>query len=310
MDDRIKEGKMTIKRVLVGIDFSTPSVEAARWVARHFAPGAELVLLHVISIPDPPPIVRSKFPRRDLLIDTVREGAEKRLREISLSLDADRVWIEIREGDPVECFAKVAAEFSADIIVAGAHGERSGFQEALGTTAEHLVRASTRPVLLVTHPRLTRPAHVLVPVDKSETARDALGWAAALSGQFGARVTAIHIVTAGVASGVLAAAAVVSGTPPIDPRPQIATSDMSDRWLESAVAAGVPREQANSEVAFGEPTYEVLSAAERLGADLIVIGRRGEGNFRRAVLGSVVDGVLRRSTCPVLVVPEHSRAHG
>jgi nucleotide-binding universal stress UspA family protein len=295
---------MLLERIVVGVDFSAHSVEAARWVANRFAPGAELVLVHVISIPEPPPIVRSRYPRRDLLIDTVREGAEKRLREISHSLNADFVWLEIREGDPVECLENVATEFSADLVVAGAHGERPGARQGLGTTAEHLVRASTRPVLVVTHPRLTPPSHVLVPVDKSAGAAGALRWAGALSRRFGAQVTAMHVVTAGVASSALAAAAIVSGSPPMVRGTRFATADMPDRWLEGAVAAGIPRERANSEVSFGEPTREVLSAAERLGADLIVIGRRGEGNFRRAVLGSVVDGVLRGSTCPVLVVPE------
>ena len=297
---------MKLDRLVIGIDFSTPSVDAARWVARHFAPGAELVLLHVISIPEPPPIVRSRFPRRDLLIDTVREGAEKRLREISLSLNAKRVWLEIREGEPVECLTEVAAEFSADMIVAGAHGERRGVPEGLGTTAEHLVRASTRPVLLVTRPGLTPPSHVLVPVDKSEGAGHALRWAGALSRRFGAQVTTMHVVTAGVASGALAAVAVVSGAPPIDPSTRVGTAEVPDRWLEDAVAAGVPRERANSAVSFGEPTREILSTVERLGADLVVIGRPDKGNFRRAVLGSVVDGVLRRSPCPVLVTPERS----
>ena len=117
---------MKLDRLVIGIDFSVPSVEAARFVARHLFPGAEIVLVHAIAIPEPPPIVRSRFPRRDLLVDTVREGAEKRLREISLSLNAERVWLEIREGAPVECLMQVAAEYSADIIAAGAHGERPG----------------------------------------------------------------------------------------------------------------------------------------------------------------------------------------
>lgn len=295
---------MNIDRLVVGIDFSAASVDAARWVTHQFAPGAEIVLVHVISIPEPPPIVRGKFARRDLLIGTVREGAEKRLREISLTLNAERIWPEIREGDPVECLTRVADEFSADLIAVGAHGERSGLAKALGTTAEHLVRASTRPVLLVTRPGLTPPSHLLVPVDKSENASHALRWAGVLSRRFGARVTAMHVVTAGVASGALAAAAIVSGSPPVDPRTHVGIPKVSDRWLEDAVAAGVPRDQANSEVSFGEATHEVLSAVERLAAGLIVIGRRGEGKLRRAVLGSVVDGVLRGARCPVLVVPE------
>ena len=299
---------MRLERIVIGVDFSVHSVEAARWAANQFAPGAELVLVHVISIPKLPSIIPTRFPRRDLLIDTVREGAEKRLREISHSLNADFIWLEIREGDPVECLVNVAAEFSADLIVAGAHGERSGVQKALGSTAEYLVRASTRPVLLVMQPGLTPPSHILAPVDKSENAARALQWAAALSERFRARVTAMHVVTAGVASGALAAAAVIAGAAPIDPRPLLRARETPDRGLAGAIRAGVPSERANSEVSFGEPAHEVLSAVARLGADLIVMGRRGEGNFRRAVLGSVVDGVLRGATCPVLVVPEQSEA--
>jgi nucleotide-binding universal stress UspA family protein len=292
------------ERVVVGIDFSPSSVEAANWVSRYFAPGAELVLVHVISIPEPPPIVQSKYARRDLLIDTLREGAEKRLRELSLSLSADRVWLELREGEPVECLTTVADDFSAELVAAGAHGERGGLLEGLGSTADHLVRASTRPVLLVTHPRLTTPRHVLVPMDKAEHAPGALSWASAISQRFGARVTAMHVVTGGVASGALAALAVVSGTPPVDVSTPLAMAEESDRRLEGAVAAGVPREQASSEVVLGEPIGEILAAARRLDTDLIVMGRPGKGNLRRAVSGSVVEGVLRSAPCPVLVVPE------
>jgi nucleotide-binding universal stress UspA family protein len=299
---------MKIERVVIGIDFSESSVDAANWVSRYFAPGAELVLVHVISIPEPPPIVRSRFPRRDLLIDTVREGAEKRLREISLSLSAERVWLELREGEPVESITALADDFAAALVVAGAHGERHGLLEGLGSTADHLVRASARPVLLVTHPRLTTPRHVLVAVDKPEHVSAALSWASALSQRFGARVTTLHVVTGGVASGALTALAVVSGAPRVDVGTPLVVEEEPDRWLESVVAAGVPREQASSEVVAGEPTREILAAAKRLDTDLIVMARRGTGNLRRAVLGSVVEGVLHGAPCPVLVVPEPTRS--
>jgi universal stress protein E len=297
---------MKIERVVVGIDFSTSSVDAARWVSRYFAPGAELVLAHVISIPEPPPIARGKFPRRDLLIDTVREGADKRLREISRSLGADRVWLEFREGEPVECITALAEDFSADLVVAGAHGERAGLLEGLGSTADRLVRVSTRPVLLVTGSRLTIPRHILVPLDNLDHAAGALSWASALSHRDGARVTAIHVVTGGVASGALAALAIVSGTPPGNVGTPLAVAEESDRLLKGMVAAGVPRQQTSSEIVTGEPTREILAAARRLDTDLIVMARRDTGNLRRAVLGSVVAGVLRDASCPVLVVPEES----
>ena len=296
---------MKLERVVIGIDFSRPSVETAQWVARQFAPGADLILVHAISMPEPPPIVRRRFPRRDLLVDTIREGAEKKLRELSLSLSADRVWLEIREGSPVECLDAVAEEYSADVIVAGAHGERTGLLNGLGSTAEHLVRGSRRPVLLVTDPpRLTPPSHILLAVERAESAQEALRWASALSRWFSAKVTAMHVVSSAVASGALAAAAVLSGTSPVDLTARRSLTEPPDRWLECVVAAGVPSNRANSETAFGEASHELLNAAERLQADLVVMGRRDAGNFRRAVLGSVVERVLHGARCPVLVVPE------
>src|SRR5688572_22820251 len=97
-----EEETMKLERVVVGTDFSAPSIAAAQWVAGQFAREAEVVLAHVISIPAVPPIVQSRFPRRDLLVDTVRAGADAKLREMSLSLAAGRIWMEIREGPPVE----------------------------------------------------------------------------------------------------------------------------------------------------------------------------------------------------------------
>jgi nucleotide-binding universal stress UspA family protein len=42
--------------------------------------------------------------------------------------------------------------------------------------------------------------------------------------------------------------------------------------------------------------------AEEIGADLIVIGSRGFGGLKRALLGNVADSVVRHAHCPVLVV--------
>lgn len=295
---------MKLDRVVVGVDFSPPSMETARWAVRHFASGAELVLAHVISMPEPPPIVSSRFPRRDLLIDTLKEGADKRLRDLTLSLAAQRVVLEIREGQPAETLARIAEDWSADLVVTGTHGERPGEWEGLGSTAQSLVRISGVPVLLVARTYPATPSSILVPVDDSDMAAEALGWAGELSRKFGAKVTVLHVVAAAVSSAALAAASMLSGSPPLVPGSASRTTPESDRWIERAVSAGVPSERARSEVTFGEPTREILGAADRLGADLVVMGRRGSGRIRRALLGSVVDGVLRGAKCPVLVIVE------
>jgi len=47
---------------------------------------------------------------------------------------------------------------------------------------------------------------------------------------------------------------------------------------------------------------QIVQAAEDIGAGLIVIGSRGLGGVRRALMGSVSDSVVRHAHCPVLVV--------
>jgi nucleotide-binding universal stress UspA family protein len=59
---------------------------------------------------------------------------------------------------------------------------------------------------------------------------------------------------------------------------------------------------AGSHLRMGQVALEIVALAEELGADLIVMGCRGLGGVRRALMGSVSDSVVRHAHCPVLVV--------
>ena len=61
-------------------------------------------------------------------------------------------------------------------------------------------------------------------------------------------------------------------------------------------------ELAGSEVRVGAPYRILTEAAQRIGADLIVVGATGSGPFAAELLGSTADRVLRKAFCPVLVV--------
>jgi len=52
----------------------------------------------------------------------------------------------------------------------------------------------------------------------------------------------------------------------------------------------------------GDCVGALLDLAERMNADLIVVGSHGRGGISRAILGSVAEGILRRSAMPVLVM--------
>jgi nucleotide-binding universal stress UspA family protein len=54
----------------------------------------------------------------------------------------------------------------------------------------------------------------------------------------------------------------------------------------------------------GRTDEEIVALAEGIGAGLIVMGSRGHGRLRRALLGSVSDAVVRLAHCPVTIVRE------
>jgi nucleotide-binding universal stress UspA family protein len=54
----------------------------------------------------------------------------------------------------------------------------------------------------------------------------------------------------------------------------------------------------------GPVAPEIVRLAEEIGAGLIVMGSRGLGGIRRALMGSVSDSVVRHAHCPVMVVRE------
>jgi nucleotide-binding universal stress UspA family protein len=72
----------------------------------------------------------------------------------------------------------------------------------------------------------------------------------------------------------------------------------------SAIAATVSAlglAEADSRIIQGEPGPAICRLASELPAAGIVIGSRGRGGLKRAVLGSVSDHVVRHAPCPVLV---------
>ena len=71
------------------------------------------------------------------------------------------------------------------------------------------------------------------------------------------------------------------------------------RFCTPIISSGVPE----IVVMQGNPAKEIVLLAERMSADLLVMGTHGRGGFERLFLGSVTEKVLRTTLCPVLTIP-------
>jgi nucleotide-binding universal stress UspA family protein len=160
----------------------------------------------------------------------------------------------------------------------------------------------TTPRGLLSHWRMMK--RVLVATDGSLSAADAIGFAVDFASARAAELIFVHVVPT-VEFLATTGYDDVHGAVPHEP------TGHDHALLQDAAALaaehGVP---ATTVLLGGSTAAEIVAHAESCGADLIVIGSRGQGPVASALLGSVALGVLHASKQPVLVVrcamPPHS----
>lgn len=141
------------------------------------------------------------------------------------------------------------------------------------------------------------PSSILCPVDFSVHAERALRHAVALAGAFHARLTVVTVNDPLLVAGV--AAAGHAGT--LRGQVEVALTEMLGR-----VPAHTQRVVAAIDIVTGEAATEILNAAARAGAELIVMGSQGLGGTSKLVFGSTAERVMRATQVPVLAVPDYA----
>ena len=162
--------------------------------------------------------------------------------------------------------------------------------------------------------------NILVPLDGSELAERTLPMAIETASRFEAGLTLIAVVPEGDAGAEAVRSRLVSALP--TERPTISldyaedtgpkydpgvASENAQRYLDKLVRS-MPANGSTPKavVSVGDAAEEIVGAARRENADLIMISTRGRSGLVRGLLGSVTDRVLQTSDVPVLIVRAES----
>jgi len=289
-----------VRRILVATDFSTRSDRAIRrgvLLARTLDAG--MTLVHVVDSDQPRSIIKAARAAAS----TVLEKQARSLRE------TDGIACEhaILSGDPFNGLARAAVAFAPDLLVIGAHRRRVLKDIFVGTTAERTIRASRCPVVMANAVPAEVYRHVLIAVDLSQCAADAMRAVSALNLKARATISVVHVFDAPGAGPIVRASM---------------TEDRLKDYVGAVEARAAAELSAFLAASDFNPASRLLranhssaanvicSVAREIAADLVVVGTRGRSGIGKAILGSVAEEVLRISDRDVLAVPPSGKATG
>jgi nucleotide-binding universal stress UspA family protein len=206
----------------------------------------------------------------------------------------------LRMGDAAQEIVNLAEELKAGLIVVGSRGTSRIKRALIGSVSDSVVRHAHCPVLVARWKPLIFPVRILVATDGSEEATLAAKTAAELAHR---TYSELHIMSVANAYSSSDDAHKAGSVENFWQRAQ----DVLDDQVNEVEQSGREVARTHVRVSQRHPSDEIVRVAEEIGTDLIIMGSRGLGGIRRALIGSISDSVVRYAHCPVLVVRKEQR---
>jgi nucleotide-binding universal stress UspA family protein len=291
---------MALNRLAVATDFSDGAqlaVARAEALARvHGVP--ELALIHVLdaSLMDAVFSPASLTTGREALQKQANEALHAAATSLDPKLDAELQTI-LTEGALVPALTEAAS--GSDLLLMGARGAHWVRELALGNTAYRVALHSAVPVLVVRQAAQGGYVRVVVATDFSDSALRAARFASNLLTDQ-TRVDVFHAFSSLYDLNLLYANVGEQAIADAQARSRIIT-DQSIK--EFVVNAGLSNARAETIVESGHAAQALLQYAEKVGADLLVLGKQGKSALGDLAMGSICQRALSGAGCDVLIVP-------
>jgi nucleotide-binding universal stress UspA family protein len=144
---------------------------------------------------------------------------------------------------------------------------------------------------------------ILVSTDGSENAKRAISAACSLAKQNGSELLVVHVVSEAIPAQY---SPIGINTPAADYTDYFKTIEQEGMKLVNQVVQNAKRDGINArgEVlrTISSTVESIIEVSDKEHVDLIVVGTRGLGGFKKLLLGSVSSGVVSHASCSVLIV--------
>jgi nucleotide-binding universal stress UspA family protein len=291
IEDRVS---VSVKKILFATDFSPSSEKASVYVKRlayRFSSSVEIA--HVF---DPSAVTSYEEAIIGLPVAERRSEVRDRLARLKSEFTDTGIKAEtaLSEGHrPFPALLKVAKEQGIDLIVAGTQSKSGVERLVLGSTAEDLIRNAEVPVLTVgPNARLPKDGslvfkNIIYATDFSKESARAAIYALSFAQDSGAHLYFCYVL------GYQA--------------DTTAKKDFLDEAFRSALNRMIPQSSydwCNPEcvVGHGDAAKSILELADRVQADLIVLGARKASFWLTHIAHGLTPDLLAQATCPVMTV--------
>ena len=281
----------SVQHILCATDLTPRS--AAAWnraVSLARLTGARLTLLHVIKPGQPERAARVRANRAYAALLAEAD------RALGTSSGID---IAVHRGNVRDVIVSAASELNVDLVVIAAPKSRR-FDPIVGTTAERLVRAAKRPVLVVRREVEGGYRNVAIAADLSPATAPMISTALRLGALDSASATVVHAVTPPY-EGMMKYAGLDAS---IIERYQYSEQQAARQRLQTIISdAGLPFASTRMIVRNDPAATMIHAVLEYEQPEVLAIGASRWFLLKRLLIGSVADRVLRTAPCDVLVIP-------
>ncbi len=274
---------------------------------------ARLIIFHVLGVPSrgfSPFVKDARTGESEQPDPDYNAWVQEEMKNTYATLleTSENSVLETTVGVPYREILRKARQEDVDLIVMGAHTRQEDvaaarYRDVVGSTMQKVAKAARCPVVIISRPCTTcwkLFSNILICTDFSRAADSAFRWAAKLARTVGARLHIFHAVE--IAGGGLAKPL---GQDVIESR----IAEAHQKIERTCLPKLKDYDNYSTEVWEGVPYVEILKCAREKQADLIVMAHHTrEIDPEEAELGSTVEQVVLRASCPVASVNHPDKA--